>query len=64
MFTSIKIFDGTNRQAFEDSIDEIDQACRASDRDFRTEIFKTSAGAVQQVVLSCDELTDDELVTN
>ena len=62
MFTPIKIFDGTNRQAFEEWIDEIDQACRASDRDFRTEIFKKSAGAVQQVVLSCDKLTDDELV--
>ena len=46
MFTPIKIFDGTNRQAFEDWIDEIDQACRANDRDFRTEIFKKSAGAV------------------
>ena len=54
MFTPIKIFDGTNRQAFEDWIDEINQACRASDRDFRTEIFKKSAGAVQQVALSCD----------
>ena len=62
MFTSIKIFDGTNRQAFEDWIDEINQACRASDRDFRTEVFKKSAGAVRQVVLSCDEFTDDELV--
>ena len=36
MFTPIKNFDGTNRQAFEDWIDEIDQACRASNRDFRT----------------------------
>ena len=62
MFTPIKIFDGTNRQAFEDWINEINQACRASDRDFRTEIFKKSTGAVQQVVLSCDEFTDDELV--
>ena len=62
MFTSIKIFDGTKRQAFEDWINEINQACRASDRDFRTEIFKKSTGAVQQVVLSCDEFTDDELV--
>ena len=33
---------------------------RASDRDFRTEIFKKSAGAVRQVVLSCDKFTDDE----
>ena len=62
MFTPIKIFDGTNRQAFEDWIDKISQACRASDRDFRTELFKKSAGAVRQVVLSCDGLTDDELV--
>ena len=63
MFTPIKIFDGTNRLAFEDWIDKIKQACRASDRHFRTEIFKKSAGAVRQVVLSCDEFTDDELVT-
>ena len=51
-----------NRQAFEDWIDEIDQACRVSDRDFRTKIFKKSTGAMQQVVLSCNELTDDELI--
>ena len=31
-------------------------------QDFRTEIFKKSTGAVWQVVLSCDDLTDDELV--
>ena len=61
MFASIKVFDGKNRQAFEDWINEIDQACRVSDWDFRTEIFKKSTGAVQQVVLSCDELTDDKL---
>ena len=30
MFTSIKNFDGTNRQAFEDWIDEVNQDCRAS----------------------------------
>ena len=47
---------------FEDWIDEIDQNCRVSDRDFRTEVFKKSTGAVQQVVLSCDELTDDKLI--
>ena len=62
MFASIKVFDGKNRQAFEDWIDEINQACRVSDHHFRTEIFKKSTGAVQQVVLSCDDLTDDELV--
>ena len=31
MFTSIKDFDGRNRQAFEDWINEIDQACRVSE---------------------------------
>ena len=46
MFTPIRVFNGTNRQAFEDWIDEINQACRASSRDFRTEIFKESTGAV------------------
>ena len=63
MFTSIKIFDGTKRQGFEDWIDEIDQACRASNKNFRTELFKKSAGAVRQVILSCDGYTDDELIT-
>ena len=63
MFASIKVFDGRNRQAFEDWINKIDQACRVSDRDFRTEIFKKSTGAVRQVVLSCNQLTDDVLVT-
>ena len=63
MFTSIKIFDGTNRQAFEDWIEEVDQACRASNREFRTKLFKKSTGAVRQVILSCDKFTDDELVT-
>ena len=63
MFTAIKTFDGTNRQHFEDWIDEVDQACRASNRGFRTELFKKSAGAVRQVILSCDNFSDDELVT-
>ena len=63
MFTAIKTFDGTNRQTFEDWIDEVDQACRASNREFRTELFKKSAGAVRQVILSCGDFSDDELVT-
>ena len=63
MFTSIKTFDGTNRQTFEDWIDEVDQACRASNRGFRMELFKKSAGAVRQVILSCSNFSDDELVT-
>ena len=63
MFTAIKTFDSTNRQTFEDWIDEVDQACRASNRGFRTELFKKSAGAVRQVILSCSDFSDDELVT-
>ena len=47
MFDSINIFDGNNRQTFEDWINEVDQACRVSDRDFRTGIFKKLTGAVQ-----------------
>ena len=63
MFTSIKTFDGTNRQKFEDWIDKVDQACYASDRGFRTELYKKSAGAVRQVILSCNNLSDVKLVT-
>ena len=63
MFITIKTFDGTNRQTFKDWIDEVDQACRASNRGFRTELFKKSAGAVRQVILSCGDFSDDELVT-
>ena len=63
MFTAIKTFDGTNIQHFEDWINEVNQACRASNRGFRTELFKKSAGAVRQVILSCDNFSDEELVT-
>ena len=63
MFRVIKTFNGTNRQIFEDWMDEVDQACRASNRGFRTELFKKSTGAVRQVILSYNEFTDDELVT-
>ena len=63
MFTAIKTFDGTNRQTFEDWIGKVDQACRTSNRGFRMELFKKSAGAVRQVILSCSNFSDDELVT-
>ena len=46
MFASIKTYDSKNRQAFEDWINETDQACRVSDHDFRTEIIKKSKGVV------------------
>ena len=62
MFIAIKTFDDTNRQIFEDWINEVDQACRARNRGFRTELFKKSAGAVRQVILSYNKFTDDELV--
>ena len=58
-FTSIKTYDGKNRQAFEDWIDEIDQACRVSGCDFRTEIIKKSTGVVCQVVMACDNYSDE-----
>ena len=63
LLTAIKTFNGTNRQIFKDWIDEVDQACRASNRGFRTELFKKSVGAVRQVILSCNKFTDNELVT-
>ena len=63
MFASIKVFDGRNRQAFEDWINEIDQACRVSDWDFQDQDLQEVHRSCAQVVLSCDELTDDELVT-
>ena len=63
MFTAIKTFDVTNRQTFEDWIDEVDQAGRASNRGFRMELFKKSAGAVRQLILSCSDFSDHELVT-
>ena len=51
-----------DRQIFEDWIDKVNQACRASNRGFWTELFKKSAGAVRQVILSCNDFSDDELV--
>ena len=63
MFTALKTFNSTNRQTFEDWIDKVDQARRASNRGFRMEFFKKSAGAVRQVILSCSDFSDDELVT-
>ena len=62
MFASIKTYNGKNRQAFEDWIDEINQACRVSWHNFGTEIIKKSMGAVCQVVMSSDNCSDDELL--
>ena len=62
MFASIKTYDGKNRQGFADWIDKINQACQLSNHDFRTEIIKKLTGAVQQVVMACDNYSDDELL--
>ena len=62
MFANIKNYDGKNRQVFKDWIDEIDQACWVSDHDFRTEIINKSSGAVQKVVMSCENYSDNTLL--
>ena len=63
MFTTIKTYNGENRQAFEDWTNEINQACQVSGHDFRTEIIKKSTGVVHQVVMACDSLSDNDLLT-
>ena len=62
MFSNIKNYDGKDRQAFEDWINEIDQACQVSDHDFRMEIIKNLREAVQQVVMSCRDYLDDAML--
>ena len=62
MFASIKTYDGTNRRQFEEWIDKIDQACRISGHDFRTEIIKRSTGTVHKVVMTSTDCYDDELL--
>ena len=62
MFTSIKTYDGKNRQASEDWIDKINQVCRVNGCNFRTEIIKKSTGAVRQVVMAYDNYSDDQLL--
>ena len=63
MFANIKNYDWKNRQVFEDWIDKIDQACWVSDCEFRTEIIKRSSEAVRKVVMSCENYSDDTLLT-
>ena len=62
MFASIKTYDGKNRQVFEDWINKINQACRVSGHNFRTEIIKKSMGAVCQAVMTSDNCSDDKLL--
>ena len=44
-------------------INKIDQVCRVSGHNFRTEVIKKLTGSVHQVVMSCDKYSDDELLT-
>ena len=41
MFTAINTYDGVTREMFEEWTDKLDQACRISGCDFRTEIIKS-----------------------
>ena len=52
MFAAISTYNGVNREMFEEWIDELDQACRISRHDSRTEIIKKSIGTVHKVVLT------------
>ena len=46
VFAVINTYDGVNRGKFEEWIDKLDQECRISGHDFRTEIIKKPIGAV------------------
>ena len=62
MFASIKTYNGTNRRHFKEWIDKIDQACRISGCDLRTEIIKKYTGAVCNVVMTSKNCSDDKLL--
>ena len=64
MFAAINTYNGVNREIFEGWIDELDQACRISRHDFRTEIIKKSIGEVCKVVLTSGDCSDDQLLAN
>ena len=64
MFAAIDTYDGVNREMFEEWIDKLDQACRISGQDFRTEIIKKSIDAVCKVVLTSGNCSDDQLLAN
>ena len=49
MFAAINTYDSVNREVFKEWIDDLDQACRISGCNFRTEIIKKSIGAVCKV---------------
>ena len=64
MFAAINTYNGINREMFEEWIDALDQACRISGCDFRTEIINKSIGAVSKVDLTSGNCLDDQLLAN
>ena len=64
MFTTIDTYDGVDRSKFEEWIDELNQACRVSRHDFHTEVIKKSIGAIQKVVLTSGDCSEDQLLSN
>ena len=64
MFMAVNTYNGVNREIFKEWIDELDQVCRISRCDFRTEIIKKSIGAVHKVVLTSGDCLDDQLLAN
>ena len=64
MFAAIDTYNVVNRGKLKEWIDELDQACRISGCDFRTEIIKKSIGAVCKVVLTSGDCSDDQLMAN
>ena len=64
MFTAIDRYDGVDRAKFKEWINELDQACKISRHDFRTEIIKKSIVAVCKIVLISSNCSDDPLMAN
>ena len=64
MFANINTYIGVNREMFEEWIDELDQACRSSMHDIRTEFIKKSIGAVCNVVLTSGDSSDNQLLSS
>ena len=64
MFAAIDPYDRVDRGKFKEWINELDQACRISICDFRTEIKKKSIGSVDKVVLVSGDYSDDQLLVN
>ena len=64
MFAVIDTYNGINREMFKELIDKMDQVCRISRCDFRTEIIKKSIGVVCKAVLTSGVCSDDQLLAN